>query len=114
MIIYDYQSNKEIFRTDGIIQNINDYFPDKYSNYDNLFQNENIIVVKKKDKQEIYKLKDLNDLPDDKKCVVCFDLTERKHALVPCGHTQFCKSCIEKFKDCPVCRESVSSFIKIY
>ena len=42
-----------------------------------------------------------------------FSLTERNHALVPCGHTQFCEQCITQFSNCPICRKD-DSVIKIY
>ena len=113
-VIYDYQNKKEILKVKGIIRNKNEMCSNiKNYNY-TILDDESVIVVYTKNKQEVYKFKDIDELPDDKKCVVCFGLTERNKAIVPCGHTQFCKNCINKFKECPICRKDVSCVIKIY
>lgn len=45
-------------------------------------------------------------------CKVCFTGAPNM-AIVPCGHA-FCGECITSFKDCPICRGSVTSLMKIY
>ncbi len=108
-ILYDYQNNEEVINKEGFIINKND---DVSSNY--WLQDESIIIIQNKDEREILKLRDVDELPDEQKCVVCFQMTDRKSALVPCGHTQFCSNCISKFTSCPVCRADVSTYIKIF
>lgn len=113
-IIYDYQNKKELLTVEGVVRNKNDMYNDRGYHNNTIFSDESIIVVYTKNKQEVYKFKDIDELHEDKKCVICFSLTERNHALFPCGHTQFCEQCITQFSNCPICRKDVSSVIKIY
>eukprot|EP00164_Ancoracysta_twista_P001154 GFYU01001515.1.p1 GENE.GFYU01001515.1~~GFYU01001515.1.p1 ORF type:complete len:343 (+),score=80.62 GFYU01001515.1:16-1044(+) len=57
------------------------------------------------------------------KCLICLE-RDKCMAVIPCGHMVSCEQCCEqvaagpsnskKGHACPVCRESISSFMKIY
>jgi E3 ubiquitin-protein ligase NEURL3 len=53
-----------------------------------------------------------------KKCIICFEKEAGNFALVPCGHTQFCCSCIEEInkrtKECSLCKTNIESVLKLY
>ena len=55
---------------------------------------------------------------DGKTCVVCFEEKNGTFALLPCGHAKTCQKCCDKIvretKKCPLCRENVSKYQKIY
>ena len=108
LIIYDYNDNKELetiqCSTRPRIQ---------YQQCDNYY------IVDTGKNLLFYKFIDEDDIPKDNKCVICFSQTDRKRALVPCGHTQLCNDCIEEtkkglLKTCPLCRTDIDSVIKIY
>lgn len=47
-------------------------------------------------------------------CKICFS-KKANIALIPCGHSNFCKDCVMKFDtECPVCRTPISGKIKIF
>ena len=46
-------------------------------------------------------------------CLVCMDC-DATHALVPCGHIVACAACIGALRECPLCRASVDSTLKIF
>ncbi|XP_073018237.1 E3 ubiquitin-protein ligase SPL2-like isoform X2 [Primulina eburnea] len=58
------------------------------------------------------------DVPDGELCVIC--LTRRRHsAFIPCGHLVCCQRCAlsverELSPQCPVCRQSIRSSVRIY
>lgn len=57
----------------------------------------------------------LNDiLPNDHQCCVCFNYTKKDMTLNPCGHSQYCESCIYQINKCSVCNVDIVSRIKIY
>lgn len=47
-------------------------------------------------------------------CVVCMNDINQKIALVPCGHTNLCKECTQSLKECPTCRQVISSVIRLF
>ena len=51
-------------------------------------------------------------------CVVCYDERNDTFVLQPCGHAKTCQKCSDKIvaetKRCPLCREAVSKYQKIY
>ena len=53
-----------------------------------------------------------------KTCVVCFEEKSGTFVLQPCGHAKTCQNCCDKIvsetKKCPLCRETVSKYQKIY
>ncbi|XP_038983081.1 E3 ubiquitin-protein ligase SPL2 [Phoenix dactylifera] len=58
------------------------------------------------------------DVPDGELCVICL-MRQRRCAFVPCGHRVCCPRCtidvkISSSPKCPVCRQSISSSIRIY
>jgi len=108
LIIYDYNDNKELETIQcsktPVIQ---------YQQCDNYY------IVNTGKNLLFYKFIDEDDIPQENKCVICFSQTDRKRALVPCGHTQLCNDCIEEtkkglLKTCPLCRNDIDSVIKIY
>ena len=48
-----------------------------------------------------------------KECSVCLT-EERQIACIPCGHLSACVPCGYSLKSCPVCRENIQSFVRIY
>lgn len=51
-------------------------------------------------------------------CCICYEF-ECNAAVIPCGHANFCFSCLEDYtnikdKSCPTCRGPISNFIKLY
>jgi hypothetical protein len=62
---------------------------------------------------QLYKLTDIW-IDEKDQCRVCSGFTEKKKALVPCGHTQFCDKCIKTLTKCPLCTTEISSVLNIY
>jgi hypothetical protein len=50
--------------------------------------------------------------PERDECPICFE-PEKSTALVPCGHI-LCGACAAKYAHCPVCREVVSSRMRVF
>ena len=50
---------------------------------------------------------------DDRCCVICEE-RPMEVALLECGHASFCQQCAVPLKECPICRQSVVRFIRIY
>ena len=47
-------------------------------------------------------------------CKICY-CKKANIALIPCGHSNFCRECAIKFdSECPVCRTAITGKIKIY
>lgn len=56
----------------------------------------------------------IQDIPCTKNgCIICLE-KEAIMAIVPCGHTAFCNSCITKCTKCPICRASIQGVLRIY
>ena len=62
----------------------------------------------------LLKLCNINDIPDDEQCIICFEKTEKDKIIVPCGHRQYCVKCIYKIKSCSLCRQDIEKIINIY
>lgn len=62
----------------------------------------------------LYKLIEDTDVDEKDQCCVCFHFTEKNKALIPCGHTQFCETCIGVLKKCPLCEKEISNILPIY
>lgn len=64
------------------------------------------LIIKDKDKET------------KRTCIICFEGKIEQYALVPCGHTYFCMTCIDKLmrttKTCSVCRKQITSTLRIY
>ena len=50
---------------------------------------------------------------DASACVVCL-AKSATHAVVPCGHRCVCVGCAELIRDCPMCRGSKQSVMRVY
>jgi len=80
----------------------------------------NIPDQKKKKKKRSKKKKSVNPInipkQDKNDCCICFSPIEQKISLIPCGHTTVCSHCVENScgKKCPICREEIVQYIKIY
>lgn len=68
-------------------------------------------ILKRKDAVE-QKLRD--SIPVELQCCVCFGYTDKSHILVPCGHTNYCSTCINVINQCSVCRTLIEKVQKIY
>jgi hypothetical protein len=55
-----------------------------------------------------------DDVPLDEQCSICFKRTKKNKVLVPCGHRQYCKTCITTIKKCALCRKDITQVIDIY
>lgn len=58
------------------------------------------------------------EVPDGELCVICL-MRRRRSAFIPCGHRVSCQRCAlqierEVTPNCPVCRQSVRSSVRIY
>lgn len=49
-----------------------------------------------------------------KECYECNNQISKIIALIPCGHTQLCHSCINKTKICPQCKSQINNTLPIY
>lgn len=50
-------------------------------------------------------------------CCICFEpfSTEKKRVcIVPCGHSQLCKSCCSTVSKCPICNTTVDQIIQLF
>lgn len=63
--------------------------------------------------QQLQKISSL--LPDSLKCIICIEIVKNV-IFIPCFHVVLCKRCYEELveKRCPICREPVSSIVKIF
>ncbi|CAD8072023.1 unnamed protein product [Paramecium sonneborni] len=51
---------------------------------------------------------------DDKKCQICFE-KDKEYVAIPCGHYIYCENCKDLIKkDCLICRNPITSVLKIY
>jgi len=66
-----------------------------------------------KDKKPAQADADKDKMEESKDCIIC---EERKSdtALLECGHLNFCSTCSENLKECPICRQKVVRTIRIY
>jgi len=52
-----------------------------------------------------------------KDCCICLQVISALTAADPCGHTSVCENCSQQFSvnaPCPICREPVAKYIRIY
>jgi hypothetical protein len=70
------------------------------------------VAVQKKELVKPEK-KELKKPEDDKCCVICEERPVEV-ALLECGHMSFCQKCAEPLKECPICRQNIIRFIRIY
>ena len=58
-------------------------------------------------------LEELKRLQEEKLCKICLD-KERAVLFTACGHFVSCNICALSLQDCPVCRNKIETFIKVY
>ncbi len=46
-------------------------------------------------------------------CVLCLD-EEKRLACIPCGHLATCVPCGHSLRSCPICRQRIDAFVRIY
>jgi len=46
-------------------------------------------------------------------CIICLT-EERQLACMPCGHLCTCVPCGYALRTCPICRQQIQSFVRIY
>jgi len=73
-----------------------------------------MIVFRNIEGIEIYNFESNNDIPEDEACNICMERITEKYAIIPCGHTQTCHSCLDQLTNCPMCRGDKTSILKIY
>jgi len=54
-----------------------------------------------------------DNIIESRECCICFTCIKEDYALSPCGHTQFCKECIN-FDKCPICKVKIDRVIRLY
>jgi hypothetical protein len=54
-----------------------------------------------------------NELVENNRCDVCY-MEEKNAVLLPCKHNCTCVTCSKNLNKCPICRNKISEFIKIY
>ncbi len=54
-----------------------------------------------------------NDARPVDPCVLCLD-EEKRLALLPCGHFATCVPCGHSLQSCPICRQNIEAFFRIY
>ena len=52
------------------------------------------------------------DVTEHRQCVVCLQIRQETHVLVPCGHGNLCSDCVIRImsadiKRCPTCRSEI-------
>ncbi len=47
-------------------------------------------------------------------CCICFLDCEDNHALINCGHFDFCSICVSRLANCPFCWQISAWFIRLY
>lgn len=75
--------------------------------------NKNVIAINNNETINIYSLMDKDEIPVDKRCMICSGYTNKNQIIVPCGHRQFCTDCIGKFYQCPMCAKKIEKVIDI-
>lgn len=55
-----------------------------------------------------------DELLPEHECCICLNYTSKSMLLVPCGHRQYCKKCIETINKCSLCNANIESKIKVY
>ena len=46
-------------------------------------------------------------------CVICCD-SDKDCVYMPCKHNTACIKCSKNLKECPICREKITDFVRIY
>ena len=68
-------------------------------------------IINKSDKQRSNR-RYMSNREDE--CIICMDKPPT-HAIVPCGHAQFCGTCLKlELLVCPMCKGQIDSILKIY
>lgn len=107
LLIYNYHNNTIMSK---IVSKKEDTLP----TYDVILDNKKnmFIVVNDYEKKHLINITNKNTNEDE--CVICSKEFIKSQVIVPCGHTQICKTCIEQCTECPICRGKKQDVIKIY
>jgi hypothetical protein len=63
-------------------------------------------------KSILYRIGEI-EIPESERCVICFEKAEKEYILIPCGHIQYCNVCINKIRECALCRSAIENKVKI-
>jgi hypothetical protein len=80
---------------------------------------QNIIVtrIKNKEIKNDDAKDDINVCKSERTCVICMN-NPQTHLIIPCGHKCLCEKCsvehLEKLTTCPICREKVQHFQRVF
>jgi hypothetical protein len=61
----------------------------------------------------ILKVQDIADQSSNE-CNICYEEITEKYVMIPCGHTDVCKTHLNGLVECPKCRTKIDSTIKVY
>ena len=70
-------------------------------------------VIGIKSKQLTIKLLNYLKSLNIKLCEICFS-NKGDYAIIPCGHQIYCNKCLEKLQNCPICRKTIISKLKLF
>ena len=120
------ESNINLFDMNNFIEMIiqlnNEYYMLFLTEADIQHKLENLIEEDSKKQKKIEELeqqiillrKELqNAIPIENQCCICYGYTDKKIMIVPCGHTQYCLSCLNKISKCSLCNQEIFQKIKI-
>jgi len=51
-------------------------------------------------------------ISENQECVICQDASVDT-VLINCGHAMFCRECVRKLDDCPICRQTITGSLRI-
>lgn len=72
-----------------------------------------IIVENERLNNNIKSIIDINNTDELYLCTICMD-NIRDIIITPCYHSVVCNNCINKIKNCPICRNEIKNTIKYY
>ena len=102
-------------RGEGYSNNIYSWFKYWFRQYDNEMAPEMLLRLAENKTEEL--TKQFSNKVDEEatevfSCKICL-VNALKVVFTSCGHTA-CSSCADKFKDCHICRKTISKKIKIF
>jgi hypothetical protein len=74
---------------------------------------DDFITVRTAQDMKVFKIKK-KEIPLEELCNVCYTKIQQRYAIIPCGHTRTCISCLDNLNSCPMCRNLIETYIKIY
>lgn len=93
----------------------------KFFNYTTGESKDNVVIKKYKEQEIVaevvnnevkYKLRKI--VFSDTECAVCFYELKSRYAVIPCGHINTCGECLKTVKNCPSCRNPITTSVKLF